>query len=132
MALVISNRLSRQGRKFGLTIGSAFIVLSGLARWRGRDEVTEACFVVGGMFLLGALIAPRYLCPVERAWMRLSWFISRVTSPVFVGIMYFIVITPMGILMRKLGLSQVSSSEDRDTLWVARDDSCRSDLRRQF
>ena len=45
--------------------------------------------------------------------MRLSWFISRVTSPVFVGIMYFIVITPMGILMRKLGLSQVSSSEDR-------------------
>ena len=56
MALVISNRLSRQGRKFGLTIGSAFIVLSGLARWRGRGEVTEACFVVGGMFLLGALI----------------------------------------------------------------------------
>jgi hypothetical protein len=62
--------------------------------------------------------------------MRLAWLISIVTTPIFLRIMYFFVITPVGILMRVLGQNRVVSIRERDTLWIAR--SPRSDLRRQF
>jgi Mg2+/Co2+ transporter CorB len=131
LALVISTRLSvREGRKFGFTVGFAFIGLAGLAWWRDRGLVAQASFVTAILLVFAAVLVPTRLGGVQRAWMRLAWLISIVTTPIFLRIMYFFVITPVGILMRVLGQNRVVSIRERDTLWIAR--SPRSDLRRQF
>jgi hypothetical protein len=64
--------------------------------------------------------------------MRWAQLMSRVTTPILVGVMYFVVITPTAVLMRALGRNPLTSRRDRDTLWVARGEVRRSDLRRQF
>jgi hypothetical protein len=122
----------RQGRKFGFTVGLAFLVLGGLAWWRGRHPVAEGFGVVAGLLLLAALLVPARLLPVEKVWMRGARLISKVTNPIIIAFLYFVVITPTATLIRLLGRDTLTSRRDRDTLWVPRGEFRRSDLRRQF
>src|SRR5205085_6503239 len=108
MALGTGNSLKvRQGRKFGFTVGLAFLVLGGLAGWRGRELLSQAFGIVGGVLLLAALVVPAHLGPVERAWMRLAVLISQVTTPILVGALYFVVITPVALVMRAFGKNPI-------------------------
>jgi Saxitoxin biosynthesis operon protein SxtJ len=133
LALEIPTRLNvREGRRFGFTLGLAFLGLGGLAWWRGRGPVAGVFWVAAGVLLLSALLVPARLRPVERAWMRWARLISLVTTPILIGVVFFVVITPTAILMRALGRNPLTSRPDRDTFWIARGEVRRSDLRRQF
>jgi hypothetical protein len=89
-----------EGRKFGFTVGLAFVALGSIALWRGRQRTATVLLSLGGALILAALVVPTMLGPVERAWMGLAHLISKVTTPIFMGIVYFIVITPIGYLRR--------------------------------
>jgi hypothetical protein len=133
LALGISTCLSvREGRKFGLTVGLAFLAAGGLSWWRGHESTAYLFWIVATLLLLSAVLVPSRLGPLQRSWMQLASLISRVTTPVFMGIVYFVVVTPTGMLMRALGQNQLISGRKRDFLWVSRDETRRSDLRRQF
>lgn len=88
---------------------------------------------IGGLLLLMALVAPTALGPVERAWMALAHAISKVTTPIFMGVVYFIVLTPIGILRRAFaGSALVNKPQPPGGFWVSRGESSRSALDRQF
>ena len=104
MAHGIPARLTpAEGRKFGLLVGGAFVVL-GLLMYR-RAHVTAAyvALTVGGLLILGGLAMPGQLGPVYRAWMALAKAISKVTTPIFMGIIFFLVLTPAGLVGRLFG-----------------------------
>lgn len=133
MASGIPARLTRrEGRRFALTVGSAFLVLSGLLWWRDRPSAMAATGVVGIALALAGVLVPRSLGPVYRAWMRLAIVLSRVTTPVFLGIVYFVVFAPTGMLRRALGYRTLERSAERGSFWVPRGQPRRSDLTRQF
>jgi hypothetical protein len=115
-----------------MTLGLAFFGLGTLKWWHGRRLTAEALGFAAGLFIVTALIMPDRLLPLKRVWSRWAELISRVTTPMFIGIVYFVVITPTGIVMRIMGRNQIRSRLDRDTVWVARGKDRRSDLRRQF
>ena len=101
MAERIPARLTAaQGRRFGLTVGAAFLVLAGIAWWRGHPTVTTVLGTLGGVLVVAGLIIPTHLGPVERAWMALAHAISKVTTPIVMGVMYLFVLTPVGLLRR--------------------------------
>ena len=89
---------------------------------------------LAGMLILAGLVAPGRLGPVQRAWMRFAHLISRVTTPVFMGVTYFLVLSPTGALMRALGRNPLAHSEGGDSFWATRYGAAkrRSDLTRQF
>jgi hypothetical protein len=55
------------------------------------------------LLMVGGVVVPRKLGPVERAWMAAAHRVSKVTTPVIMGIVYFLVLTPIGLVMRLLG-----------------------------
>lgn len=121
------------GRRFGFTVGAAFLVFAGIAFWRGHPTVTTILAALGGTLGLGALVAPASLGPVERAWMRLALAISKVTTPIFMGVLYFLVLTPAGILRRTLGSNPlVHRPAAGGGVWADRSESSRSNLERLF
>jgi hypothetical protein len=133
MAEGVPARLTqREGRRFGLQVGPAFLLLGGLLRWRGHELSSGVCWGLGAALILGGLVIPDRLGPVYRSWMGLALAVSRVTNPIIMGVIYFGVITPLGFLLRLFGhrpLVRVGSS----TAWVRRDPGQRrSDLTRQF
>jgi hypothetical protein len=109
-----------QGRKFGLTVGIAFGILAGLSYWRGHGVVPLVAGAIALALVVAALAAPRALEPVERAWMKLAHVISRVTTPIFMGIVYFAVLTPIGIVRRTFGRNPLVHEPDGGSYWIAR------------
>jgi hypothetical protein len=133
MAEGVPARLTqREGRRFGLQVGPAFLLLGGLLRWRGHELSSGVCWVLGAALILAGLVVPDRLGPVYRSWMGLAFAVSRVTNPIIMGAIYFGVITPLGFLLRLFGhrpMVRAGSS----TAWVRRDaGQGRSDLTRQF
>ena len=135
MAERVSTRLSAvaKGRKFGLTVGTAFLVLAAIALWRGAPRAPTGLAVLGGLLVLAALVAPAYLGPVERAWMGMAKLISKITTPVFMGVIFFGLFTPIGFLRRRFGRDHLVHRSVSGSLWVDRPAAARhSDLERQF
>ena len=125
-----------EGRRFAFTLAAAFAVLAGIAQWRGRERVAIVFAVLAGLFLIAGLVAPSQLGPVERAWMGLARAISKVTTPIFMGIVYFVVLTPTGLLRRALAKKTLSPARSAKTFWVDRKpmetEAARRRMERQF
>jgi DMSO reductase anchor subunit len=125
---------AREGRRFGLTVGLAFLALAGVLVWRQHETAAVVCGALGALLALGALIAPTRLGPVERAWMALALLISRVTTPIFMGIVYFLVLTPMALAMRMAGKNPLRHRAAEGGYWVRRATSGegRGDMTKKF
>lgn len=123
-----------EGRRFAFPVGLAFLALGGLTLWRGHGTVAA---LFGGLatvlFLAGALVPDR-LGPVHRAWMAMAMAISKVTTPIFLGIVYFLVVAPTGLVMRLLGRNPLRREPSGGSYWVKREPgpARRSDMNRQF
>lgn len=135
MASAIPARLTpREGRRFGLTVGTAFLVLCAVLWWRGQDGAMIAMAVIGGGLILGGLAIPGRLTPIHRAWMGLAHLLSKITTPIFMGIVYFLVLTPVGLLLRVFGRRPLSRKPSDSGHWIDRSEEAgrRGTMERQF
>ena len=135
MAHDVRTRLTPgEGRRFGFTVGGAFLVLAAALGLIGDHRVVPAIAVgLGALLVTGALVAPGRLGPVYGAWMRLALAISKVTTPILMGIVYFLVIAPIGLLRRTVGGNPVVQQRAGDTYWKSRPpEGRRGNLNRQF
>ena len=135
MARRVSTRLAAQeGRRFGLTVGTAFAVFGGIVLWRDHPLLAQIFWAAAGVLILGALVVPAKLKPLERAWMAGALGISRVTTPIVMGIVYFLVLTPIALVVRRTKGNPLVHPEDETGFWFKRDDGnpAKSDMRRQF
>ena len=123
-----------EGRKFGLTVGLAFLVIAAILWWRGAAMATNIVAALGGTLVLAGLVVPTYLGPVERAWMGLAHLISKVTTPIVMGVMYLVVITPVGLLRRAFGGNPMEHAPVEQSYWKPRAPGARrtASLERQF
>jgi hypothetical protein len=130
----IPARLSpAEGRKFGLTVGAAFLLLAALLHfWRHREAAAAVTGGLGVCLVLAGLALPAHLGPLHRAWMGLAHAISKVTTPIFMGVVFFVVITPIGLLMRLAGKRGLVHRERDGGYWAPPVSGGRSDLERQF
>ncbi|NJK42379.1 MAG: hypothetical protein HC937_01060 [Aquincola sp.] len=108
-------------RTFGLVFGAVFLVV-GLYPWAFGSAVRLWSIGVAAAFALVALALPSLLAPLNRAWTRLGLLLHRVTSPIVLGVMFFGVVTPTGLLMRALGKDFLKLRRDAGapTYWVDR------------
>ena len=120
-----------EGRKFAFTVGTAFLVFGGIAWWRHHPTIAPILGALGVLFWIGGLVAPASLGPVQRAWMGLAHAISKVTTPIFLGVVYFVVLTPVGLLMRLFGRNPIKHHAKQDSFWAPRAET-RGTLTNQF
>jgi hypothetical protein len=125
---------AREGRRFGLTVGAAFLVFAAIGWWRGGGIATNVFAALGGTLALAGLVIPTRLGPVERGWMALAHAISKVTTPIVMGIMYLLVLTPVGLIRRRVGGNPLAHAVTNGGYWKARPEGKRrsSSLERQF
>jgi hypothetical protein len=123
---------AREGRRFGFIVGAAFTVLAGIAWWRGHTVSWKVLGALGGMLLLAGAVIPGRLGPVQRGWMAFARLLSKVTTPIFMGIVFFLVITPIALIMRAFGRRPMKHEEKDGSFWVQSPSGGRSDMERQF
>lgn len=122
-----------EGRKFAFPVGTAFAVIGGISYWRGHETVPKVLWAIAGVLFVLGLVIPGKLGPIYRAWMGFALLISKVTTPIFMGLTYFLVLAPTGLIMRLLGRNPMVHDVEDGTYWMPRaEGERRSDLSRQF
>ena len=126
-------RLRVEDRKFVFTVSAAFVLLVGILFWRGRMVLAMVPAGLAALLMLLSVLLPKTIPPLHRAWMAGAHAISRITTPIILGAVYFLVITPTGLIRRLLGKSMLRARPG-ESFWVARDVKARpaADMRRQF
>jgi hypothetical protein len=104
-------------RKFGLTTGAIVAALfGGLIPWMWDFRYPTWPWIVFGILGAMAILAPMWLQSVHRTWMRIGLLISKVTTPIIMGVVFFLVIMPVGIVIRLAGRDplhrEIESSTD--------------------
>lgn len=121
-----------QGRRFALTVSAAFAVIAAIGLWRDRQTLAMVTASLAALLSTAAVAIPSRLAPVERAWMGFAHAISRVTTPVFMGIVYFLVLTPAGLIRRTFGRNPLVHLSDAGTYWAKRSNPDREVRRRRM
>ena len=112
-----------EGRKFGIMVGGAFLLITTILWWRGRHGAVPYFGALGGALVFAGLIAPTLLGPVYRAWMSLALLLSKVTTPIFMGVIYFLVISPIAFGMRIMGKRSLVHQANNGSFWIDRNGS---------
>ncbi len=114
-------RTSAELRRFGLTVGGVFLLLAAYSWWRGHSVPPAVMAALGVGLVVPGLLAPRALGPVEHRWMAVAEILGRVNTSVILGIFYALVMTPVGMVRRRLGDPLDRRMRDgRPSTWLAR------------
>lgn len=112
-------KTTRELRRFGFVMTLPLLVIGIILFWRGKEG---APYVIGLAFLfsLAALVSPSVLRPVEHAWMALARVLSIVMTYVILTLTYYLIITPMGLILRLFGkdLLQKKYKSANTSYWV--------------
>lgn len=102
----------RENREFGIVIGAILIVFADVALLRGK---MFAPYVLGIGFILFALglTFPAVLKPLQKAWMGLGIVLGFFVSRIVLSVLFFGVITPIGLLMKVFGKDILDERIDR-------------------
>ena len=105
-----------------------FVVVFGLlAGWRFLAGDPRAWLWLGAAaaFGLAGLLTPERLTPLNRLWMRFGELLNRIVSPLVLGLMYVVLIVPVGFVMKLAGRDSMQRKLDRqaDSYWQLREAS---------
>ena len=79
--------------------------------------------VVAAAFALVTIAAPKLLTVPNRLWLRFGLLLNRIISPVVLAFLFYVVVTPMGMLMRRFGSDslRLRRSVTNESYWINRD-----------
>lgn len=89
-------------RSFGLTVGAVCTLIAFWIAWR-HQQLPVWLLILGGALMGGGLAAPRILKPFQKAWMILALCLGAVVSRIILVILFYVVVTPIGLMTRALG-----------------------------
>jgi hypothetical protein len=108
-------------RSFGLSVGTAFTALGALLIWRGHQIAGAVSVGIGIVLALGALLAPAALRVPNRVWWRFAGVLGWINSRILLTVFFFVVLTPVGCVMRLFGRSPLRAVR-ADTNWSVYDE----------
>lgn len=115
----MKRRPFRKEREFGLIVGGVFVLLS--LWWLYRGKFVSAAHVLlplGALLIIFGLLWPRVLVLPSRVWMLLAEGLSFVTTRIILALVFFLVVTPIGVVKRLTGWDPLSRRGARsDSYW---------------
>ena len=119
-------------RSFGLVF---FVVFLAIALWplKSGEELRLWSLVLSIIFFILGVLNSKLLTPLNRFWFKFGIFLGSIVSPIVMGMVYFIVITPTGLFMRLLGKDLLKKNKEKytSTYWMKRNKQ-QSSMKKQF
>lgn len=108
-------------RATGLVFAAVFAIIALWPLWSG-GSIRGWALIVAAAFAVVALAIPRALGPLSRAWQGLGKAIHKVVNPVVMGLLFYLTVTPTGLLMRLFGKDPLRLRFDPEakSYWIER------------
>ena len=119
-------------RSFGLVF---FIVFLIVALWplKSGEDIRIWSLALSIIFFSLGILNSKLLTPLNKLWFKFGIFLGVIVSPIIMGVVYFMVVTPTGVFMRLLGKDLLKTNKEKNasTYWVKRDKQD-STMKKQF
>ena len=112
-------RVNRAEREFGVIVGGVLLALRLWWFYRGKFEVAGIVLTfIGSALVLLGVFAPRLLVIPRKLWMKLAEAMSYVSSRIILFVVFFLVLTPIGLIKRAMGWDPLQRrAGSRDSFW---------------
>lgn len=108
-------------RKFGITMGIASMVISGLFFFQEKQTGMLFSLIASGIFFIMGLISPAILKPVYIIWMRLVFVLGWINVRIILVILFYLVFTPVGLFMRLFRIDLLERKKQKGSYWKAKE-----------
>ena len=113
-------------RSFGIVFATVFAIIAVLPIFTfDNNEVTVRVWALMVAVLLAIItfVRPQLLSPFNKIWFRFGLLLHKIINPLVMGLMFFVVISPIGMLMRALGKTPIKKRFDQniDSYWITRE-----------
>ena len=118
-------------RNFGVVF---FIVFLIIALWPllKQNEIRIWSLIISFIFFVLGLINSRLLTPLNKLWFKFGILLGNIISPIVMGIVFFLVVTPTGLIMRFFRKDILKLKKNTsDSYWINKDDT-NSSMKNQF
>ena len=121
-------------RKDNITFGILFFILFliiGLYPLKSEGLIRIWSVVLSLVFLIITIIRPNLFTFINKLWIQFGILLGKIISPVVMGLVFFFVVTPIGILVRIFKKDVMGLKRDAKTYWIKREDKLQS-MKKQF
>ena len=118
-------------RNFGIVF---FIVFLIIALWPllKQNEIRIWSLIISFIFFVLGLINSRLLTPLNKLWFKFGILLGNIIAPIVMGIVFFLVVTPTGLIMRFFRKDILKLKKNTsDSYWINKDDT-NSSMKNQF
>ena len=122
-------------RRFAFTMCAVICLLFGLAiPFLFGHSWPIWPWIVGMILVVWGVLIPLTLRPIYHIWMRFGLIMSRITTPLILGILFYVVLTPVGLIMRIFKNDPMARKFDntQSTYRVIRDESIDTDFEKPY
>jgi len=118
-------------RSFGLVFFAFFLII-GLWPIFEYEDIRIWSIIAAFIFLILTILDSKYLTPLNRFWMKFGLFLGKIISPIVMGVVFFLVVTPIGIIMKifRKDLLNIKYNKNQ-SYWVYRKNKFGS-MKKQF
>ena len=108
-------------RSFGFVFAAFFLIVA-LFPLLNNGSVRLWSLIASCVFLVWALVAPRYLAPLNRLWARFGDLLHRVMNPLILGLIFYVAIMPVSLVLRIIGKDSLHRRADPNAVsyWIDR------------
>ena len=118
-------------RSFGIVFFVVFLLIAFYPLIYG-GEIRIWSAMTSLTFLVLGLLNSKFLTPLNKLWFRFGIFLGKIISPVIMGIIFFLVVTPIGLVMRLLGKDLLNLRYNKNkSYWIEKNDP-KSKMKNQF
>ena len=108
-------------RKFGWFFAAIFALFAAYAHWKSWGEAATIALILSTIFTVVSLVSPQLLSPLNRLWYGLGLLLGKIVSPIVLGMMFFLLITPISLITRLFGRDELKiKKRSVDSYWVDR------------
>ena len=118
-------------RSFGIVFFIVFLIVA-LYPLLNDNSIRLWSLIIGLIFLVLGLIKSNILTPLNILWMKFGMFLGVFISPIIMGIIFFLVVTPIGLIMRLFGKDLLNlKKKNIQSYWLAKE-KIKSSMKNQF
>ena len=109
-------------RNFGFVFFIVFLIIS-LWPLQHEDQIRIWSIVISLIFLILSLMNSKLLTPLNQLWSRFGLLLGNIVAPIVMGLVFFLVVTPVGIVMRIMGkdLIRKKLNKNNKSYWIKRE-----------
>ena len=118
-------------RSFGIVFFVVFLII-GLWPIINNGDIRNWSVIISAIFLVLGLLNSKVLTPLNKAWFRFGIFLGNFIAPIVMAIVYFLVVTPIGILMKIVKKDLINLKKNNNKSYWIEKNEIKSSMKNQF